>query len=248
MSQTLFLIDDNLNYIRIIRNNHIKGFYFMTRLLFTVMILVFITISVYGQSSSKSTELWNGKDFTGWELVTDSAADIKSVCKIEPDSVLAVAGKPIGYLATIGSYENYKLHVEYRWPIDAAKNSNSGVLIHIASGPIDRNTWPLCFQIPTKIACVGDLLPMAGAKFAEPLSTVPEAKTPLLERQKSDSEKPIGQWNIVDIICRDSTIECMINGIVQNRVTKCEPPAGKIGIQLEGAPYELRNIWLTLLD
>ncbi len=122
------------------------------------------------------------------------------------------------------------------------------MLINIASGPIDRNIWPLCFQIQTKIAHVGDLLPMAGAKFAESLSTAPGAKTPQLERQKSDSEKPIGQWNIIEIVCRDSTIECIINGIVQNCVTKCEPPAGKIGIQLEGFPYELRNIWLTQFD
>jgi hypothetical protein len=222
--------------------------YFMMRLLSTVIILVSFNISIYGQSSSKTIKLWNGKDFTGWELITSSAADIESVCTINPDSVLAVAGKPIGYLATIGSYENYRLHIEYRWPINAVKNSNSGVLIHIASGPIDRNTWPMCFQIQTKIAHVGDLLPMAGAKFAEPLSTAPEAKTPQLERQKPDSEKPFGEWNTVDIICCDSTIECTINGIVQNRVTKCEPHAGKIGIQLEGVPFELRNIWMNILD
>jgi hypothetical protein len=122
------------------------------------------------------------------------------------------------------------------------------VLIHIASGPIDRNTWPLCFQIQTKITRAGDLLPMAGAKFDEPLSTIPEAKTPLLERQKPDSEKPVGEWNIVDIICRDSTIVCSINGIVQNHVTNCQPHAGKIGIQLEGVPFKLRNIWLTQLN
>jgi hypothetical protein len=89
---------------------------------------------------------------------------------------------------------------------------------------------------------------MAGAKFTEPLSTVPEAKTPLLERQKTDSEKPLGEWNIVDIVCRNITIECMINGILQNRITKCEPHAGKIGIQLEGVLFEMRNIGLTLLD
>jgi hypothetical protein len=220
----------------------------MMRLFSIVIILVFITISIYGQSSSKTIKLWNGKDYTGWELVTNPSADIKSVCKIESDSVLAIAGKPIGYLATINSYENYRLHIEYRWLNDAVNNCNSGVLIHIASRPIDRNTWPLCFQIQMKIMHAGDLLPMAGAKFAEPLSSAPEAKTPQLERQKSDSEKPIGQWNIVDIICRNSTIKCMINGIVQNRVTKCKPHAGKIGFQLEGFPYELRNIWLMQLD
>jgi hypothetical protein len=220
----------------------------MKHFLSILILFIFTHVSVFSQSSSKTIELWNGKDFNGWELVTNPAADINSVCTIKHDSVLAVAGKPIGYLATIDSYENYKLHLEYRWLIDAAKNSNSGVLIHIASGPIDRNTWPLCFQIQTKITRVGDLLPMAGARFIEPLSTPPEAKTPQLERQKSDSEKPVGEWNVVDIICLDSTIECLINGIIQNRVTKCEPHAGKIGIQLEGFPYELRNIWLTMLE
>ena len=218
---------------------------FITRFLSTILFLVFITISLYGQSSSKTIKLWNGKDYSGWELITSSAAVIDSVCTINYDSVIAVAGKPNGYLETLNSYENYKLHLEYKWPKDAAKNSNSGVLIHIASGPIDRNTWPLCFQIQTKITRAGDLLPMAGANFAEPLSTVPEAKTPLLERQKPDSEKPVGEWNIVEIICRDSSIECSINGTVQNHVTNCEPHAGKIGIQLEGVPFELRNIWLT---
>ena len=219
----------------------------MMRLFAIGIFLVFFATSGYSQSTSKTIKLWNGKNYTNWELITNSISTIDSVCKIDRDSVLAVFGKPMGYLATIDSYENYKLHVEYRWPIDASKNSNSGVLIHIGTGPIDRKPWPLCFQIQTKISRVGDLLPMAGAKFAEPLSTAPEAKTPLLERQKPDSENPVGEWNIVDIVCRDSTIECLINGVVQNHVTNCDPHSGKIGIQLEGAPFELRNIWLTHL-
>jgi hypothetical protein len=217
----------------------------MRKILSIGLLVVSIAWTTYGQTASQLITLWNGKHFTGWEIVTNSAAPIDSICIIESDSILVVAGKPIGYLATIDAYENYKFHVEYRWPVDAAQNSNSGVLIHIASGPIDRNTWPLCFQIQTKISHAGDLLPMAGAKFAEPLA---DAKTPLLERRKTGSEKPLGEWNAVDIVCRDSTITCMINGIIQNHVTHCEPHAGKIGIQLEGVPFELRNIWLTLLD
>ena len=42
-------------------------------------------------------------------------------------------------------------------------------------------------------------------------------------------------------------LECTINGVQQNRVTGCQPAAGQIGIQLEGAPYELRNIRITRL-
>ena len=154
-----------------------------------------------------ASELWNGRDLTGWEFVSPTPADIKTVCTVRPDGVLAVAGKPVGYLVTTVAYENYRLHVEYRWPADAVKNSNSGVLVHVASGPVDRNTWPLCFQVQTKLTRAGDLLPMAGAKFAEPLSTAAGARTPQLDRRQADSEKPLGEWNSLEIVCRGDTLE-----------------------------------------
>jgi subtilisin family serine protease len=180
--------------------------------------------------------------------VSPSPTDIKTVCTVRPDGVLAVAGKPVGYLVTTGSYENYRLHVEYRWPADAARNSNSGVLVHVASGPVDRNTWPLCFQVQTNVTRAGDLLPMAGAKFTESLSTAPGARTPQLDRRQPDSEKPLGEWNSLDIVCRDGVIECTINGVLQNRVTGGKPCAGRIGLQLEGFPYEIRNFHLTRVE
>ena len=219
----------------------------MYRLL-SYTLFFFISIPLYGQSSTEKILMWKSTDVPQWEMISNSAVAIDSVYKIESDSVLTVAGKPVGYLETINSFGNYKLHLEYRWPNDAAKNSNSGILVHIASGPIDRNLWPTCFQIQTKITRAGDMLPMAGAAFTEPLSTPPDAKTPQLERQHSDSEKPLGEWNIVEITCMKDTVECMVNGIVQNRVTKCYPHSGKIGIQLEGTPFQLRNIWLTILN
>ena len=201
-----------------------------------------------GQCSSGIINLWNGKDFTGWELVANTPSKIDSVCTMTSGGGVAVAGKPVGYLATVESFENYSLHMEYRWPLDALHQSNSGVLVHIASPPADRKTWPVCFQIQTKITRTGDVLPMAGAQFAEPLSSKPGSKIPIRERQNSDSENSKGKWNTVDILCSHKTIECRINGIIQNRVTNCEPCAGKIGFQLEGFPFELRNIWLMNIE
>jgi hypothetical protein len=89
---------------------------------------------------------------------------------------------------------------------------------------------------------------MAGAKFSEPLSSAPGAKTPQLDHRNPGSEKAVGEWNAVDIVCRRSEIEVRINGVLQNKVTNSEPRAGRIGIQLEGVPYELRNLRLTPLD
>jgi hypothetical protein len=42
-------------------------------------------------------------------------------------------------------------------------------------------------------------------------------------------------------------IEVAINGVKQNRVTGCTPASGRIGLQLEGTPFELRNVRLETL-
>jgi hypothetical protein len=217
--------------------------------LFSLLGCFALAVSAHGQAPAGAVDLLNGKDMTGWSLVTAQPTDIATVCQVAADGSVAVAGKPLGYLLAEGTYTNYQLHAEWRWPATAAKNSNSGFLVHIASGPMDpkTKTWPLCFQVQTKLKRAGDILPMVGAKFAEALSTPPGAMTPQINRQHDSSEKPLGEWNECDITCRDGVLECTINGVAQNRVTGCQPAAGKIGIQLEGFPYELRNIRLTPL-
>ncbi len=209
--------------------------------------IVFILTCVMAGAAAP-VDLFNGRDLTGWELVANPATDISLACHVVDGGVIAVAGKPVGYLLAAGSYANYRLHVEYRWPAEAARNSNSGVMVHISSGPVDRNTWPVCYQIQTKINRAGDLLPMAGARFAETLSTAPEATTPQLDHLGLVSEKALGEWNSVDVVCRGGTIQVSINGIFQNKITHCTQHAGRIGIQLEGFPFELRNLRLTPLD
>jgi hypothetical protein len=187
------------------------------------------------------------KDLTSWEFVAVPPTAVAAVCHLTTEGNIAVSGKPIGYLCTKGSFDNYRLHAEWRWPADAVKNSNSGVLLHIASGPKDR-AWPECFQVQTKPTRTGDLLPMAGATFAEKLSTPPGVKNPQLDHRADTVEKPLGEWNTCDITCRDGTIEIVINGVLANRVSNATPGAGKVGFQCEGTPYELRNVTLTPLD
>lgn len=188
-------------------------------------------------------ELFKGHDLAGWEFVTDPAMDVAKVCNVGPDGAIAAAGQPVGFLATKASYSNYRLHAEWRWP---GKPGNGGVLVHISSGPKDR-AWPVCYQIQTKNKSVGDLLPMAGATFAEPLTSAVGA-TAAKARLAADSEKPAGEWNTCDITCRGDTIEVVVNGVLQNRVSGCSLQAGKIGFQFEGVPFELRHISVVALD
>ena len=188
--------------------------------------------------------LFDGRDLAGWEFVTVPALDIRAVCQVRPDGVIAVTGKPSGFLATAGSHQDFRLHAEWRWP---GKPGNGGVLVHISSGPKDRE-WPLSLQIQLKNGNAGDLLPMAGASFAEPLTSPTGAVTLIKARTAPDSEKPAGEWNSCDITCRGDTIEVVINGVRQNSITRVNPAAGRVGFQLEGVPFELRQVRLTPLD
>ncbi len=197
-----------------------------------------------GAAVASAAELFNGHDLTGWEFVAVPAADIQSVCQVKSDGVIVVTGQPVGFITTTASQGDYRLHAEWRWP---GQPGNGGVLVHISSGPRDR-AWPLCLQVQTKHGNVGDLIPMAGATMAEPLTSAPGAATAIKARTAADSEKPAGEWNTCDLTCRGDSIDVVINGVRQNSVTRVQPAAGRVGFQLEGVPFELRHVRVTPLD
>ncbi len=204
---------------------------------------VLATVGLVG-CSTPAPEMFNGRDLSGWELVTVPPAPLADSYKILPDGVIALTGQPVGYLASTAAYSDYRLHFEWRW---SGKPGNGGALLHIASGPRDR-AWPLSVQVQTKNGNVGDVLPMAGASFAEPLSTAAGAPTAIKARIGADSEKPVGEWNVCDVLSRAGRIEVRINGVLQNSVSNVQPAAGRIGFQFEGTPYELRRVSVARLD
>lgn len=212
-----------------------------------IPVLAVFALASVPACAAEPRELFDGRDLAGWEFTTSPATAIAAVCTVRSDGVIAAAGAPVGFIATAATHANYRLHVEWRWPAGAPKNANGGVLVHISSGPKDR-AWPLSFQVQMKIKSVGDLLPMAGATFAEPLTSAPGAATPQKAHTAPDSEKPAGEWNTADITCRGDTIEVVVNGVPQNKVSGCSLHEGKIGFQFEGTPFELRHITLVGLD
>lgn len=195
---------------------------------------------VGGITSLTAADLFAGGKLSNWEFITNPATDIATVCTVRPDGVIAISGSPIGYMATTAAHQNYRLHVEWRW---SAEPANGGIMLNIASGPKDRQ-WPICLQVQLKHTRAGDVIPMAGATFAE----MPAAPATQFDRRTDNSEKPPGEWNVCDIVCRGDEIECTVNGVPQNHITKCEPAAGTIGFQLEGAPFELRNVRIESLQ
>lgn len=180
---------------------------------------------------------------TDWEYVTPGqTASLAGVCTVEADGSLRFAGKPTGFVATKAVHGDYRLHVEWRW---TDKPGNGGVLLHITTGPKDR-AWPESFQVQTKHHSAGDLLPMAGATFAEPI-TSPAGAAAARGHTAADSERPAGEWNRADIVCRGGEITVTINGVEQNHVTGCSARAGRIGLQFEGTPFAVRAVQIEPL-
>jgi hypothetical protein len=62
------------------------------------------------------------------------------------------------------------------------------------------------------------------------------------------SEKPIGEWNKMEILCEGDEITVWVNGDLVNHATNSSATKGAISLQSEGAPIEFRSVVLTPLD
>ena len=67
-------------------------------------------------------------------------------------------------------------------------------------------------------------------------------------RGPRDVEHAPGQWNKLEAICKQDTIEIRLNGETVNRATKVWPASGKILLQCEGSEIYFRNLELVPLE
>lgn len=218
------------------------------------LILIALNITLH---AAEPVQLFNGKDLAGWK------PDIPKADKnpgIEPsfivrDGKLVSLGNPRGQLLTQKSFKNYQLVVEYRFP---SKPGNCGVLVHASRLRARGNMHPQSIEVQMMSGDAGDFW------VIEEDITVPdmEQRRPRQEGQKwgggqndarrilnltDNSEKPLGEWNTMTILCKDDTITVHVNGDMVNRGHKATAIEGKIALQAEGAEVEFRKIELTPL-
>jgi hypothetical protein len=196
---------------------------------------------------TKKVELFNGKDLSGWvrfipnEKKVDGKWQSDIVWSVT-DGVIHCIGKPNGYIRTVEDYENYKLHVEWRW---AAKPTNSGVLLHKQG--IDR-VWPKCVEAQLMHEHAGDFWLLGGGSIEADGKRVGGKKNECAPKDGGSNEKPVGEWNSYDIVCDGGTVTLTVNGKQMNQGTDADPSSGKILLQSEGSPIEFRNVYLEPLE
>jgi len=186
--------------------------------------------------------LWNGKDFAGWKLfVPDPDHDVTKTWSIK-DGVIRCEGRPAGYMRTEKDYADYLFHVEWRW---VGKGGNSGVLVHTTG---KDTVWPKSLECQLASGSAGDFWVIGGVEVAEHAKQGKRVRGRNVRKLKQSSEKPIGQWNAYDIICKDDWVVVLVNGVLQNIGSKCSDKSGKICLQSEGTPIEFRNIYIEPLE
>lgn len=208
-------------------------------LIITLLAISDVTMAQVKTNKTKGEkiQLFNGKDLGNWVFqLKDPAVDPASVFTVQK-GVIHISGNPFGYMRTKNVYSDYKLHVEWRWPVEA---TNSGVFVH---GQEPDAIWLKCVECQLKAGNAGDFVCMNGADMNERT----DKSNAVVNKKAGSSEKPTGEWNTMEVICKTNTIEVFVNGVLQNKGTNVNVTKGFICLQSEGKDIEFRNIFLNKL-
>lgn len=186
--------------------------------------------------------LFNGKDFSNWEILNGTAD-----YSIEGDMIVGTSkmGTPNTFLATKKTYADFILEVDV-W-VD--NRLNSGVQIRSLSTPSYRNGRVHGYQVeidPSRRAYSGGLYDEARRAWLYPLGINP----------KGQEAFQTGGWNKYHIEAIGNEIRVWINGIMCTNLVDDMTAEGFIALQvhgigkkeIEGSQVKWRNIRIKTSD
>ncbi len=211
--------------------------------------------------SAETISLFNGKDLSGWTLDTPERDTANAKEKVIPpsfivrDGLLVSMGKPLGHLVTDQEFSNYTLVVEYRFSKDPG---NCGVLVHASTPRYLYEMFPKSIEVQMQHGsagdfwCIGENIEVPNMEQRRPRKENQAYGGELKDarriiRHTHGVEKPLGEWNTMEIVCKGNEITVSVNGKLVNHGTKSTASAGKIALQAEGAEVEFRKVELTKL-
>jgi len=201
--------------------------------------------------SAEPEPLFNGRDLSGWKTVLDDAAADPAKTWSVKEGILHCTGSPRGYLRTErDDFRDYRLSVEWRWPEGTRENANNGVLVHVST-PNALGVWPKSLEVQLANGNAGDFWVIPGDDGADPTTINVPLRSIASEKRfegrrhfnfTDGSEKPVGEWNRMEVVCRGDTVTVKVNDEIVNYAFDCSTSNGAIALQSEGAPIEYRSV------
>jgi len=226
--------------------------------------LILIMISAGIDVSSQNFEITFGKEIDINDVVsakTDIYSPIKwiNVNTVEDtwsfnDDVLICSGHPIGVIRSEKQYENFILHIEWKF---MEAGGNSGVFVWSNANPPENRRLPDGVEVQmleldyfkvyprddipreNQLAYVhGHLFGVGGVE------TLPDNRMGSSNRSNSLENRCLGkgEWNTYTVVCVDGVIKLSINGKFVNGVSQSSQKKGYICLESEGAEIHFRNI------
>jgi hypothetical protein len=208
------------------------------------LIGILASVSATVAAENEAISLLNANDLSGWSYhLADPDIKMEDVWSIE-NGVLTCVGQPAGYLITEAKdFKDYVLTLDWRW--HTGRGGNNGVLVH-CSTPGVLGVWCKSIEVQLGHGDAGDLW-IIGTSL-----NVPNEQARRKDRRyinlTDGSEKPLGEWNQLEITCRGDEILVKVNGELTNHATNLSETQGAIALQSEGTPIQYRNIQLRRLN
>ncbi|MDP2339122.1 MAG: DUF1080 domain-containing protein [Bacteroidota bacterium] len=242
--------------------------------LLSICILSFSSIaqkSLFNGKNLKNWDIFLGSPIPGFEELAKKAtpASTYQVTEIDGQKVIHISGDIFASLATKAEYGNYHLHLEFKWGEKVYGKRNSGLLYH-SYGPfgVAFGTWMATIEHQMMHENLGDTYLMGNTycetsvkKSDDGKSFIysPEGQTTAFSetdngrsvKKTKDAEKPLGEWNTIDLYCFGQTSVHVVNGQVVMVNTSCSKienglklplTKGKIQLQSEGGEFYIRKI------
>lgn len=200
-------------------------------------------------------QLFNGIDLNGWhadvpEMDTSKTATSPFIVR---NGMLVSLGTPGGHLITDSTYSNYRLRMRYRF---AGKPGNCGVLVHASTPRTLYQMFPKSMEVQMMHENAGDFwcivedieVPdMEKRRGPKENWGIVEGKERRIINLTDGSEKPVGEWNEMEIECKGNSITVWVNGVLVNQGNNCTASKGQIAVQAEGSEVEFSKIELQRL-
>jgi hypothetical protein len=216
-----------------------------------IVVLIFSLSDGIGQTRS----LFNGKDLEGWHVDVPEMDDNPDAINpfIVRNGMLVSLGTPGGHLITDDIFQNYRLHIEYRF---AGEPGNCGVLVHASTPRALYEMFPQSLEVQMMHKNAGDFwciveditVPdMEKRRGPKEEWGITEGKKRRIPNLTKGSENKVGEWNTMVVECKGNEIKVWVNDDFVNHGYDCTADKGQIAVQAEGSEVEFRKLEITPL-
>jgi hypothetical protein len=160
------------------------------------------------------------------------------------DGMVKVAGGKAGQITTKEDYSNYRLVAEYKWDAES-KSRDSGIFVHASvpeKGPV--RAFEVNLLNGAKGAYSGEIWILDGPNAKLTVNGAVKSKGGIPTKDRKDHEKPLGEWNTMEITCDGAKVEVKVNGNVTLEGTDADPKSGKVCLQSNRGVIYFRKLEL----